>query len=344
MGEKRDVLFCGSVGLESNEAVFRAIAGSVGSSAKRYPDGETGPRDHWILWQTRMFADHPDWEVGTTVDMEFGGMSLKGRPYFKLKDGLDPGAFEFGPLGYADEAIASYQVLKKLRDDGTVPAGTRLQVSIPTPAAVLIGNVIESQRALIEPAYESAMLREVDQIVAGIPHQDLAIQWDVCTEILATDGGPEPIYYDDILGGTVDRLQRLAAGIPDEAELGIHLCYGDPGHKHIVEPPDAGKSVLFSNAITERLKRVVNWIHLPVPRGRNDDAYFAPLADLKLRPETQLYLGLVHLRLGEEGTNALIARAERYVSDFGVATECGFGRRESATIPELLKLHAAIAA
>jgi hypothetical protein len=28
-----------------------------------------------------------------------------------------------------------------------------------------------------------------------------------------------------------------------------------------------------------------------VPKPRTDDAYFAPLARLKLRPETELYLG-----------------------------------------------------
>jgi hypothetical protein len=26
--------------------------------------------------------------------------------------------------------------------------------------------------------------------------------------------------------------------VPAEVELGLHLCYGDPGHKHVVEPKD----------------------------------------------------------------------------------------------------------
>jgi hypothetical protein len=33
---------------------------------------------------------------------------------------------------------------------------------------------------------------------------------------------------------------------------------------------------------------------MPVPKGRTDDAYFAPLDNLRLHPETKLYLGLVH--------------------------------------------------
>jgi hypothetical protein len=34
-----------------------------------------------------------------------------------------------------------------------------------------------------------------------------------------------------------------------------------------------------------------------------------------------------------------MAIAQRYAKDFDVATECGFGRRDPATIPELLHIH-----
>ena len=37
---------------------------------------------------------------------------------------------------------------------------------------------------------------------------------------------------------------------------------------------------------------------------RDDDAYFAPLADLQLPAETELYLGLVHRQDGAEGAAA----------------------------------------
>jgi hypothetical protein len=35
--------------------------------------------------------------------------------------------------------------------------------------------------------------------------------------------------------------------------------------------------------------------------------------------------------------------ARRFIADFAVATECGFGRRAPETIPELLRLHVAAA-
>lgn len=82
----------------------------------------------------------------------------------------------------------------------------------------------------------------------------------------------------------------------------------------------------------------------PVPRNRSDAAYFAPLRSLHLHPETELYLGLVHITGGVEGTLERIKAAQQFVSDFGVATECGFGRRPPDTIPELLRIHSQVAA
>jgi hypothetical protein len=81
---------------------------------------------------------------------------------------------------------------------------------------------------------------------------------------------------------------------------------------------------------------------MPVPRGRDDDAYYAPLAELRLRAETKLYLGLIHLSDGVEGTRRRMSTAAKFVSDFGVATECGFGRRPPNTISDLLAIHAAL--
>jgi hypothetical protein len=82
---------------------------------------------------------------------------------------------------------------------------------------------------------------------------------------------------------------------------------------------------------------------MPVPRNRTDDAYFAPLRNLRLHPETELYLGLVHYTDSIEGTQKRIKAAQRVVKDFGVATECGFGRRSPETIVDLLRIHSEVA-
>ncbi len=96
------------------------------------------------------------------------------------------------------------------------------------------------------------------------------------------------------------------------------------------------------NRLVEALDRPLAYIHMPVPVDRSDEAYFAPLQELKLRRETKLFLGLVHDSDGVEGTRARIAIAAKYASDFGIAAECGFGRRPPETIPNLLRVHSEV--
>jgi hypothetical protein len=102
--------------------------------------------------------------------------------------------------------------------------------------------------------------------------------------------------------------------------------------------------VRVANRLSRAIGRSIDWIHMPVPRGRTDDAYYAPLKDLRLRPETRLYLGLVHHTDGLAGTRKRIAAAQKVVGDFGIATECGLGRRAAETLPKLLEIHAEAAA
>jgi hypothetical protein len=79
---------------------------------------------------------------------------------------------------------------------------------------------------------------------------------------------------------------------------------------------------------------------MPVPRARHDDAYFAPLAELKFPPSTRLAFGLVHYTDGLEGTLRRLATAKKHARDFAIATECGLGRRPADTLAEVLRIHA----
>ena len=83
-----------------------------------------------------------------------------------------------------------------------------------------------------------------------------------------------------------DILVELGNRVPNDIDLLYHLCYGDSGHKHVVEPTDMNDMVEFANRLAQRIARPVQLVHMPVPRNRSDDAYFAPLKRLKLRPET----------------------------------------------------------
>jgi hypothetical protein len=334
-----EVHLIGSVGLNNEEDVFRMLASSVGTRARRYPDGETGERHYWIRWQQKIFVDDPDLELADDRERYRSDTPLR---YYRPRAPKHSEDVSFGKLGYADAALNSFKTFARLKANGTIPHAVRFLVALPTPVAVITSFVVPAERAAIEPAYERALTDELRRICDGIPHDQLAIQWDVCHEILSADAA-FPLHYPDVLEGTRDRLARLSRSIPGVVELGVHLCYGDPGHKHIKEPTDTATAVRFANSIAAGIGRRLDWIHLPVPRGRSDDAYYTPLRELRLPAQTQLVLGLVHYSDGVDGTLRRAEIARRFVQTFGVATECGFGRRDPATIPDLLAIHAQVA-
>ena len=331
------VLLLGSVPLPSSEEVFSTAAKILGRWLRRIPDGETGERTNWISWQLGVFQGNPQFEIVPPKPGVYGALTT-----VKLRPGVKPAEIALGPLGYADQAKVSYQEFSRLQQEGVLPQDVRFQVSLPTPLATTTAFLAAPDQPAVAPAYEAAMLEEVDQIVSSIPNDQLSIQWDVCIEVALWEGLMNT-FLVDIKTGVLEQLVRLGSSVPPEVELGYHLCYGDAGHKHFAEPEDTSILVEIANAVAAGSSRSINWLHLPVPRDRSDDGYFAPLANLNLHPETELYLGLVHLTGGVAGTQERIQAARRVMPKFGVATECGLGRRPPESIPELLAIHAEVA-
>jgi ubiquinone/menaquinone biosynthesis C-methylase UbiE len=323
----------GSVPLGSAEEVFRRVAEVLGDRVRRMPDGETGARSDWIVWQYPLFSSRPQFEIGPP-----GASSYRALPQLRLRTGEDADGMAFEELGYASAAIESYRTFSRLKRDGVVPPGCRFLVSLPTPLAPVSAFVALEYQAELEPVYEAQMHKEVEHILAAIPADQLAIQWDARYEFAMLEGAIA-VWFEDAQAGIVERLARLAALVPAEIELGFHLCYGDDEHGHFAEPEDAGRLVGVANALAATLDRPLNWIHMPVPEERDDDAYYAPLGELTLPAETELFLGLIHAADRDDGALRRIAAARRHVADFGVATECGWGRGGAAAVTGLLALH-----
>jgi hypothetical protein len=332
----RAVHLVGSVPLATSEEVFRTTAKILGERIKRIPDGETGARGDWVQWLTHLLRRHPQFELPGVIDYS---ATRDLRNYYRLKPDVDPATVRFGELGYAEAARDSYAIFARLVGEDVIPATTRFLVTMPTPLAFLQVLVAPDQRAALEKAYFQSMMEEIAALVTIVPAEKLAIQWDTVFEVLILEGVRKS-QIDDTREGLIERLRRLGAELPAAVELGYHFCYGDMNHKHSHEPRDTGVMVDLANDLTRALPHRIDFIHMPVPRGRDDDAYFAPLARLALRPQTELYLGLVHFTDGVDGTQRRIAAASRVRPNFGIATECGFGRRAPETVRRLLEIHA----
>ena len=360
----RKVMMVGSVPYQTAEEVFDLLGPSMGDLLVGVPDGEPGYRNMWMVFNGPfVYEPHPDIEVVNKPKPRPDKSVFKGKDIpdwlptswdemwrFRVRDGVEEIAFD--NLPYAGFALESYEIFKRRRAAGKIPADARFQVSLPMPEDFTrwcTGTPRDFR--IMTKAIEDALVGQIEKIVEGIPAEDLTLQFDVCWEVFACDTGDtmgrEPLAFK----GHGDPFERFASYfdrytplIPDDAVLGMHLCYGDLEHSHLIEPKDLGVCVRMTNLAIEHSGGRLDYVQMPVPRNRDDDAYFAPLKDLK-PGKTKIYIGLVHLTDGVEGTRKRLAVFKRYYAgDYGIATECGWGRRKAETISDLIKVHRDVAA
>jgi len=341
----RNIHLVGSVPLGSAGEVFSTVSAALGRRVRRLPDGETGARSDWITWLEPVFAENSALQKsGEFFRVHASGT---GRERYALKPGFAAADVRFDNLFYADVAKRSYAEFKRLKEAGKIAADSKFQVDLVPAHSVIWLFLVDALHAPIDPIYNDALKREIDKIAAAIPHEDLAIQFDVASAVFARLQRNEASSYgrskEEMLETFAGIMVDLGNHVPADIDLLYHLCYGDSNHRHVVEPTDMGDMVEFANRLARNLARPLQLVHMPVPRDRTDDGYFAPLRRLALHPETELCLGLVHYTDGVEGTRRRLATPTKYAKKFSIATECGFGRRDPRTIPELLRIHAAIA-
>jgi hypothetical protein len=319
-----DSMLVGSANVEDAEELFRLVGQISAGTVARIPDGERGRRRNWLVAQAPFLASLDQLEAVDTGSNRYGSRGQVGKR-FRPRSGVEPSSIALD-LPYAEDAAESFGKFRALQQEGAIDRAVRMQISMPTAMATCLALIApEAQRDML-PAVERSLARQVDQIGERLPHDSIAIQWDVAAEFMHIElAGAETFSRKQIAAALV----RLAALVPESIQLGFHLCYGDappePGAKgkHFVEPENTALLVEVANAVVDGAERRIDWIHMPVPIGRDDEAYFAPLAGLRLPPETRLYLGLVHEEDGLEGAQRRAASAANYVSGFGVATECG---------------------
>ncbi len=338
------VHFNGSVNLSDTETVMREITARVPSGVRRLPDGETGDRVGWIQFQMQKFMQQP-WlvPVRSMDDMQEGDYSV--MPQLRLADGVDPAEVSWPDLGYADAYLESYAVFTGLRADGVIPAGVRFQVQYPTPMASISGFIAPEEQQSLLGSYEQAMFADLGRLLAAIPHDDVAVQWDVAVEfsILEEIYGPGGAQlFDPIIAA----LARCIDEVPDDVPAGLHLCYGDYGHQHFKQPESLALQVRVVNAVSAAAGRPLSFVSFTVPQNQRDDSYFAPLADLTAGPETELNFALVPYHPADQPsgtTDAQVQLIDAALADgpgggrgWGISTECGMGRASRDDVPVLL--------
>jgi hypothetical protein len=343
-----DLLLVGSLPAQSTESALRAASELFGDLVFALPDGETGPRAGWVSYEReRLVRPNPDVEtVRETLSPTGLPRHAYETPIFKIRPGVT--ALHWDSWPRIDDAIDSYQVFTRLRADGVIPAGLRFQIGLPFPSSALNGfkEDFAADYPIAERAFEDLVARELTRLTDAIPPGDLALQWDVCYEVLDIEGvlsWTAPGAWERFTG-PAGRLTRL---IPDEVLVGYHLCYGTFPEWPMYEARDMGVLVRMANYAVASSGRTVDWLHLAGPRylRSEDDRFFQPLEELE-PADARVYLGIILPVDGVPGLLRRQATASRHLADFGVAMYCGFGRQPGKDGMETMRDHrqAALAA
>lgn len=120
-----EMLLVGSLPADSTEGAFRTGAQLFGDAVFALPDGETGDRRLWVshdLW--RLIEPHPDIEVvHRPVSADGLPRHMDDFMSYRLRPGISEIRFDRWPR--VDDAIGSYELFRKLRNDGVIPGNLR---------------------------------------------------------------------------------------------------------------------------------------------------------------------------------------------------------------------------
>lgn len=325
----------GSINVTTVADAFDLVGTRLQPGVTRVPDGEPGERANWVLTQADLFLNNP------TLDVVDG--TARVRPGVSVA---------FDEIDYHTVAAESYRIFLDARRRGVLAPDSRFLVSIPTPLNAVNSFVEFDSRVEVARAYEEALRPSVTALQEAIPPQDLAIQWDLPTELATVEGWFPNLYPDAeaIYAATA----RLAEWVDEDAELTFHLCYGDSkfgaspfmgeppdaeaaarGGRHVL-PRDARAIVAVANGLSRHITRRIDAVHAATVATWTKRAHWQPLSDLALEPETEVYLGLLHAEDGAGGARARAALAAQFLSTFGLSTECGLGRHSPKQLAAVL--------
>ncbi|GAB3969539.1 hypothetical protein GCM10029978_041030 [Actinoallomurus acanthiterrae] len=223
---------------------------------------------------------------------------------------------------------------RALRAEDPALADVRLQVSLPNPLDLAIfvfeGRPWRSLRYL--PVFAQAT---VDEVTALTPEVGQDVVWHLETPsvLVGMDMAKRLPGGRSLAARLLARqVAGLLARLPADAEVILHLCYGNLGNTELLAPRNLGPAVQYLNLLAARLRRrgrPLPPVHLPAAYGANPaprtEEFYRPLR--RLDREWRIIAGIAAATDpggGVESLGLLEAAADREA--YAVATACGLGR------------------
>ncbi len=115
------VHFNGSVNLPDAETVMREISARIPASITRIPDGETGDRSGWILFQLAKFTESGSFRLVPPPPGQPD--QYRDLPTLELADGVTVADVRWPDPGYAQAYLDSYPTFRELVAQGVIDDG-----------------------------------------------------------------------------------------------------------------------------------------------------------------------------------------------------------------------------
>ena len=188
-----------------------------------------------------------------------------GRERYTLRPGRKPEDLHFENLHYADFAKESFAVFKRLKAAGKIAAETKFQIDLVPAHSVIWLYLVDALHAPIDPIYNEAVKREIDKIAAALPHDEIAIQFDVASAVFARLERNQASSY----GRTKEETQQTFSNIL--IDLGNHV----PARHRSAVPPLLRRFQPQARGRADRHGRT--WSSLPIvsadrSRGRSSSS------------------------------------------------------------------------
>ena len=174
------------------------------------------------------------------------------------------------------------------------PPTVKFQICIPTPIAPTYNNMVPADRPKLLPALTRAFHRRGREDRAGASERPHRAAMGRVPGSAGLGGllraGPGRFPHRDHRRAHEGRRRRAGR----RSSSAIICATAARPTSTWCSRRTPGIMVEIANAIAASVERPIQFFHMPVPKARTDDAYFAPLESLQLGAETELYLGLIH--------------------------------------------------
>ena len=219
-------------------------------------------------------------------------------------------------------ALDDFRQFWLARLEGRIQPDLRYTVALPTAYTLLCAAGQGEDMAQLA-VYEMRVVAALQSLLATVPPEHLAIQWDAPAEMRVWETRGRDLTAPR---GLPERLLQsfvtLWEAVPASADIGLHLCHLPAGAMGSVNPTHIGQAVRLVGAVIASTERQPQFVHLPVPPERDDTAYFEALINLALWPSLEVHLGLVHESDTPEDVAARLSAAREVLPYAAASADC----------------------